>query len=71
MLLSLGMLLTHIQEVLILMYDVHIILMFRVTVLKTIVLWKEIEKMIQDGSIMVQKIDSEGSSSHADMQTSG
>ena len=32
---------------------------------------REIEKMIHDGSIMVQNIDSEGSSSHADMQTSG
>ncbi|KAM3374762.1 hypothetical protein P3S68_013476 [Capsicum galapagoense] len=32
---------------------------------------REIEKMIQDGSIMVQNIDSEGSSSHVDMQTSG
>ncbi|PHT69852.1 hypothetical protein T459_24956 [Capsicum annuum] len=31
---------------------------------------REIEKMIHDGSIMVQNIDSEGSSSHADMQTS-
>ncbi|KAM3321586.1 hypothetical protein P3S67_002737 [Capsicum chacoense] len=32
---------------------------------------REIEKMIHDGSIMVQNIDSEGSSSHAYMQTSG
>jgi len=32
---------------------------------------REIEKMIQDKSIMVQNIDSEESSSHADMQTSG
>ncbi|KAM3327035.1 hypothetical protein P3S67_002161 [Capsicum chacoense] len=32
---------------------------------------REIEKMIHDGSIMVQKIDSEGSFSHADMQASG
>ncbi|KAM3343880.1 hypothetical protein P3S68_025970 [Capsicum galapagoense] len=32
---------------------------------------REIEKMIQDKSIMVQNIDSEKSSSHADMQTSG
>ena len=32
---------------------------------------REIEKIIQDGSIMVQNINSEGSSSHADMQTSG
>ena len=32
---------------------------------------REIEKMIHDGSIMVQNIDSEVSSSHADMQTSG
>ena len=32
---------------------------------------REIEKMIQDKSIMVQNIDSEENSSHADMQTSG
>ncbi|KAF3637808.1 hypothetical protein FXO38_17724 [Capsicum annuum] len=32
---------------------------------------REIEKMIQDGSIMVQNIDSEGNSIHAEMQTSG
>ncbi|KAM3304497.1 hypothetical protein P3S67_011363 [Capsicum chacoense] len=32
---------------------------------------REIEKMIQDKSIMVQNIDSEESSSHADMQISG
>ncbi|KAM3306628.1 hypothetical protein P3S67_013498 [Capsicum chacoense] len=32
---------------------------------------REIEKMIQDISIMVQNIDSVGSSSHADMQTNG
>ncbi|KAM3283061.1 hypothetical protein P3S67_026706 [Capsicum chacoense] len=32
---------------------------------------REIEMMIQDKSIMVQTIDSEESSSHADMQTSG
>ncbi|KAM3394046.1 hypothetical protein P3S68_003047 [Capsicum galapagoense] len=32
---------------------------------------REIEKMIQDGSIMMQNIDSEGSSSHDDIQTSG
>ncbi|KAM3249945.1 hypothetical protein P3L10_011715 [Capsicum annuum] len=32
---------------------------------------REIEKMIHDGSIMVQNIDSGGSSSHADKQTSG
>ena len=32
---------------------------------------REIEKMIQDKSIMVQTIDTEESSSHADMQTSG
>ncbi|KAM3343759.1 hypothetical protein P3S68_025849 [Capsicum galapagoense] len=32
---------------------------------------REIEKMIQDRSIMVQNIDSEESSNHADMQTSG
>ncbi|KAM3305003.1 hypothetical protein P3S67_011869 [Capsicum chacoense] len=32
---------------------------------------REIEKMIQDKSIMVQNINSEESSSHADMQTSG
>ncbi|KAM3382992.1 hypothetical protein P3S68_008567 [Capsicum galapagoense] len=32
---------------------------------------REIEKMIHDGSIMVQNIDTDGSSSHADMQTSG
>ncbi|PHT68870.1 hypothetical protein T459_28357 [Capsicum annuum] len=32
---------------------------------------REIEKMIQDRSIMVQNIDYGGSSSHADMQTSG
>ena len=32
---------------------------------------REIEKMIQDKTIMVQNIDSEESSSHADMQTSG
>ncbi|KAF3648564.1 hypothetical protein FXO38_18114 [Capsicum annuum] len=32
---------------------------------------REIEKMIQDGSIMVQNINSEKSSSHDDMQTSG
>ncbi|PHT82251.1 hypothetical protein T459_15266 [Capsicum annuum] len=32
---------------------------------------REIEKMIQDESIMVQNIDNEKSSSHADMQTSG
>ncbi|PHT90330.1 hypothetical protein T459_05443 [Capsicum annuum] len=32
---------------------------------------REIEKIIQDKSIMVQNIDSEESSSHADMQTSG
>ncbi|PHT43613.1 hypothetical protein CQW23_17638 [Capsicum baccatum] len=32
---------------------------------------REIEKMIQDKSIMVQNIDSEESSSHTDMQTSG
>ncbi|KAF3641077.1 hypothetical protein FXO38_21811 [Capsicum annuum] len=32
---------------------------------------KEIENMIQDKSIMVQNIDSEGSSNHADMETSG
>ncbi|KAM3236888.1 hypothetical protein P3L10_011917 [Capsicum annuum] len=32
---------------------------------------REIEKMIKDGSIMVQNIDSEGSSSHANMQISG
>ncbi|PHT56660.1 hypothetical protein CQW23_05146 [Capsicum baccatum] len=31
---------------------------------------REIEKLIQDKSIMVQNIDSEESSSHADMQTS-
>ncbi|PHT28324.1 hypothetical protein CQW23_32071 [Capsicum baccatum] len=31
----------------------------------------EIEKMIQDKSIMVQTIDSGESSSHTDMQTSG
>ena len=34
--------------------------------------WKrEIENMIQDRSIMVQNVDSEERSSHADMQTSG
>ncbi|KAM3237564.1 hypothetical protein P3L10_012593 [Capsicum annuum] len=32
---------------------------------------REIEKMIQDGSIMVQNTDNEGSCSHADMQISG
>ncbi|KAM3356892.1 hypothetical protein P3S68_023606 [Capsicum galapagoense] len=32
---------------------------------------REIEKIIHDGSIMMQNIDSEGSSSHADIQTSG
>ena len=32
---------------------------------------REIEKMIQDGSIMVQNIDIKGSSSHVDRQTSG
>ncbi|PHT83035.1 hypothetical protein T459_11478 [Capsicum annuum] len=32
---------------------------------------REIENMIQDGSIMVKNIDSEENSSHADMQTSG
>ncbi|KAM3249695.1 hypothetical protein P3L10_011465 [Capsicum annuum] len=32
---------------------------------------REIEKMIQDKSIMVQNIDSEERSSHADMQTNG
>ncbi|KAF3641463.1 hypothetical protein FXO38_21620 [Capsicum annuum] len=32
---------------------------------------REIEKMVQDKEIMVQNIDSEESSSHADMQTSG
>ncbi|PHU05353.1 hypothetical protein BC332_26175 [Capsicum chinense] len=32
---------------------------------------RKIEKMIQDGSIMVQNIDREESSSYADMQTSG
>ncbi|KAM3398837.1 hypothetical protein P3S68_002353 [Capsicum galapagoense] len=32
---------------------------------------RETEKMIQDKSIMVQNIDSEENSSHADMQTSG
>ncbi|PHT43836.1 hypothetical protein CQW23_17861 [Capsicum baccatum] len=32
---------------------------------------REIEKIIQDKSIMVQNIDSEESSSHIDMQTSG
>ncbi|KAM3198997.1 hypothetical protein P3L10_034149 [Capsicum annuum] len=32
---------------------------------------REIEKIIQDKSIMVQNIDSEKSSSHVDMQTSG
>ncbi|KAF3660171.1 hypothetical protein FXO38_12253, partial [Capsicum annuum] len=32
---------------------------------------REIEKMIQDKSIVVQNIDCEESSSHADMQTSG
>ncbi|PHT66526.1 hypothetical protein T459_30951 [Capsicum annuum] len=32
---------------------------------------REIERMIQDGSIMVQNINSGGSSSHADMKTSG
>ncbi|KAM3398808.1 hypothetical protein P3S68_002324 [Capsicum galapagoense] len=31
---------------------------------------REIKKMIQDGSIMVQNIDSERKSSHADIQTS-
>ncbi|KAM3263388.1 hypothetical protein P3L10_000382 [Capsicum annuum] len=31
---------------------------------------REIEKMIHDGSITVQNIDSEVSSSHANMQTS-
>ncbi|KAF3628840.1 hypothetical protein T459_07341 [Capsicum annuum] len=32
---------------------------------------REIEKMIQDKSIMVQNIDSEENSSHANIQTSG
>ncbi|KAM3327989.1 hypothetical protein P3S68_033451 [Capsicum galapagoense] len=32
---------------------------------------REMEKMIEDRSIMVQNIDNEGSSSHAAMQTSG
>ncbi|KAM3339422.1 hypothetical protein P3S68_029291 [Capsicum galapagoense] len=32
---------------------------------------REIEKMIQDKSIIVQNIDSEENSSHADMQISG
>ena len=32
---------------------------------------REIEKKIQNKSIMLQNIDSEESSSHADMQTSG
>ncbi|KAF3638147.1 hypothetical protein FXO38_23381 [Capsicum annuum] len=32
---------------------------------------REIEKIIQDGSIMEQNIDTERNSSHADMQTSG
>ncbi|PHT68215.1 hypothetical protein T459_27702 [Capsicum annuum] len=32
---------------------------------------REIEKMIQNKSIMVQNVDRGGSSSHADMQTSG
>ncbi|PHT90479.1 hypothetical protein T459_05592 [Capsicum annuum] len=32
---------------------------------------REIEKIIQDGSIMVQNIDNERSSSHADMQING
>ncbi|KAM3397394.1 hypothetical protein P3S68_000906 [Capsicum galapagoense] len=32
---------------------------------------REIEKMIQDGSIMVQNIDREKKSSHVDRQTSG
>ncbi|KAM3342219.1 hypothetical protein P3S68_027185 [Capsicum galapagoense] len=32
---------------------------------------REIKKMIQDKLIMVQNIDSEEKSSHADMQTSG
>ncbi|KAM3395601.1 hypothetical protein P3S68_004607 [Capsicum galapagoense] len=32
---------------------------------------REIKRMIQDKSIMVQNIDSEKNSSHADMQTNG
>ncbi|PHT85630.1 hypothetical protein T459_07736 [Capsicum annuum] len=32
---------------------------------------REIEKMVQDKEIMVQNIDSEENSTHADMQTSG
>ncbi|KAM3221875.1 hypothetical protein P3L10_021145 [Capsicum annuum] len=32
---------------------------------------REIEKMIQDGSSMVQNMNSEGNSSHSDMKISG